>query len=298
MKTKLTILLTLLCAPSLWSQEVPRAEIFGGYSYLNADTNNLASPSRQSANGWEASVSGNFNERFAVEGDFSGYYKTYGIDLSAFGLSTVNVDVHDFSFSGGPRVNFRPAFFHALIGGDRLTGSALGFSRSQNSFAAAFGGGVEVKVARQWAVRASADYVLTRHNVFELPGTSFTQNNFRASAGVVFYIFGGTGESAPPSSQSRTKRVVEPCEPVSEAPILGVSGCATGNGLRVTKIQAGSPGAHAGITPGDIVVKIDGRPVESGRDIDLAIAASQTGTITVGYLVKGNWLTEQEIKVR
>jgi hypothetical protein len=35
------------------------------------------------------------------------------------------VDVHDYSYLAGPRVNFRPVFVHALIGGDHLTGSAL-----------------------------------------------------------------------------------------------------------------------------------------------------------------------------
>jgi len=313
MKTKLTILLTLLCAPSLWSQEVPRAEIFGGYSYLNADTNNLASPSRQSANGWEVSVSGNFNKWFAVEGDFSGYYKTYSVNtavlLPGLGLGIIDLHIHDYGFLGGPRFNLRPVFVHALVGGDHLTGSvnipSVGSgSASQDSFAGAFGGGVEWKVSPHWAVRGSADYVLTRHNILNLiPTVSLpdkTQNNFRASVGVVF-LLGEIGESSPRESSqpvSSHKPNTSECEPVSDVPILGVSGCATGNGLRVTKVQAGSPGAHAGINPGDIVVKIDGRPVGSGRDIELAIAASQTGTIIVGYLVKGNWLTEHEIKLR
>src|SRR5713101_7339983 len=130
MKIKLTMLFALLCTPSLWCQEVPRLEIFGGYSYLNADTNNLASPSRQSANGWEASVSGNFNKWFAVEGSVSGYYKTYSVDVSALGLglNTIDLNVHDYSFVGGPRLNFQPVFVHALVGGDHPTGSVLGFS--------------------------------------------------------------------------------------------------------------------------------------------------------------------------
>jgi hypothetical protein len=53
-------------------QDFPKAEVYGGYSYVNIDTNGLTS--RQNANGWEAAVSGNFNKWFAVEGDVSGYY--------------------------------------------------------------------------------------------------------------------------------------------------------------------------------------------------------------------------------
>ena len=283
MKITLALLAMLFCGSSLWCQEVPKAEVFGGYSYVNFDTNGLTS--RQSANGWEASVSGNFNTWFALEGGVSGYYKTYS-----------DVNVHDFAFAGGPRINFRPIFVHALIGFDHLSANQdLG---SQNSFAGAFGGGVQWKVAPRWAVRASADYVLTRHNIFG--GPAFTQNNYRVSGGIVF-LLGEMGESSPRETSQRVpshKPSTSECEPVSEAPILGLSGCATGDGLRVTKVQAGSAGAHAGINLGDIVVKIDGRPVESGRDIELAIAASQTGTITVSYLVKGNWMTEQQVKIR
>lgn len=47
-----------------------RADLFGGYSYLNIDTNHLSS--RQNANGWEASIAGNFSKWFAAEAAVSG----------------------------------------------------------------------------------------------------------------------------------------------------------------------------------------------------------------------------------
>src|ERR1700722_6816093 len=78
-----------------------RADLFGGYSYVNIDTNGLTS--RQNANGWGASVSGNFNEWFAVEGDVSGYYKSYSISLADVGSATAKVS--DYSFAAGPRIN-------------------------------------------------------------------------------------------------------------------------------------------------------------------------------------------------
>jgi membrane-associated protease RseP (regulator of RpoE activity) len=200
----------------------------------------------------------------------------------------------------------------ALVGGDHLTGSVNipsvgGGSASQNSFAAAFGGGVQWKVTPHWAVRGSADYVLTRHNILNLiPGVSAsvqTQNNFHASVGIVFLV-GGMSESSrhvhesKPQVVSRRSNLSETCEAVSDAPILGVSGCTTSNGLKITSVQLGSPGAQAGINVGDVVVKIDGRPVQSGRDIELAIAASQTGTISVRFMIKGMWMAEHEVRVR
>lgn len=239
---KLALVLTFaacLSSSTRAQDDPPRLEVFGGYSYLNIDTNGLTS--RQSANGWEASISGDLNRWFAVEGDFSGYYKTYPFDLSLLGLSTVNVSVHDYSYLGGPRINFRPIFLHALIGGDHLTGSALGFSASQDSFAAAFGGGVQWKVAPRWAVRASGDYVLTHHNIFGIPGVTYSQNNFRASAGIV-YTFGGSREHSPWPGASAPRANSSPqCEDSSEAALLGVVGCSTELGVRVTSVRPRSP---------------------------------------------------------
>ncbi len=152
-----TVGICLLVSSFAFGQD-SRADLFGGYSYLNIDTNGLSS--RQSANGWEASISGNFNKWFAVEGDVSGYYKSYSVNLESIGLGVVDVKVTDYSYAGGPRINLRPFFIHALFGGDHLAGSALGFSRSQDSLAG-LAGGVQWKVSGPWSVRASADYAFT-----------------------------------------------------------------------------------------------------------------------------------------
>lgn len=107
MRNVVIVIGIMLCfCSSSRAQDVPRVEVFGGYSYVNIDTNGLIS--RQSANGWETSVAGNFNRWFALEGDLSGYYKTYAVDLSAFDLGVVDVNVHDYGFVGGPRFNFHP----------------------------------------------------------------------------------------------------------------------------------------------------------------------------------------------
>lgn len=298
----LAIASMLIFDPSARAQETPRVDVFGGYSYLSADTNNLASPSRQSANGWEASVSWNYNRWFAVEGDFSGYYKTYPLDVAVLGLgiSEVNLDFHDYGYVGGPRFNFRPVFFHALVGGDHLTGSVpsvVSGSASQNSFAAAFGGGVQIPVAPRWAVRGSADYVLTRHNIYNLiPGLSgpaYTQNNFRVSVGVV-YTFGSTyagGSHA--SSGELTKASVG-----EESVLLGITGYGRDDGVVITSVRDSSPAARAGIQAGDVITGIDGEPVHSGREIETAIGTSKTGTVRVMYFRSGVLQIEQDVKIR
>jgi hypothetical protein len=155
-------------------------ELFGGYSYLNADMNGL--DSRQSVHGWNASVSTNVNPWFAAEFDVAGYYKTVsGILYQAY------------SYAAGPRVNFRPVFVHALFGGDRSSFGSSGISVSQNSFAGMLGGGVQVPLTHGLAFRGSVDYVFSRHNIFKVLNPSLpsvTQNNIRASAGIVILLGG------------------------------------------------------------------------------------------------------------
>jgi membrane-associated protease RseP (regulator of RpoE activity) len=235
-----------------------------------------------------------------VEGDFGAYYKNYSFVIlgPAFTLIDVTLHAHDYSYAGGPRVNFRPLFVHALFGGDHLAENSIG---SQNAFALALGGGLEWKVASHWAVRGSGDYVRTRHNIFG--GPPFTQNNFRASAGIVYMFGGGMSEGRDRHDRdhrdmNRQVETATPCDSKSEAALLGVVGCGSEGGLKVTTVRPGSPAAQVGITPGDIVTMIDGRPVQNSRDIELAIAASTTGIVKITYSIKGNWATVREVKVR
>lgn len=157
-----------------YGNNVPRLEVFGGFSYLNAGTNALTA--RQNVLGFEGSVAMHVNRWIAGEANFGGYYKT---------LTIVNVGTfpfHDYTAMAGPRLNMRKAFFHALVGIDHLSGSTNFYSvavSSNNVLAGAAGGGVQWNIARQLALRTSADYVMSRFG-------GVMQNNFRVSLGVVF----------------------------------------------------------------------------------------------------------------
>jgi hypothetical protein len=263
-----------------------RADLFGGYSYLNIDTNGLTS--RQSANGWEASVSGNFNKWFAVEGDVSGYYKTYSVNLALLNLGSLDVKVTDYSYAAGPRINLRPIFIHALFGGDHLTGSALGYSASQDGLAGAIGGGVQWKVSGPWSVRASADYTFTRHNIFG--GPAYTQNNVRASAGIV-YSFGGTerASKAPRQSVPRSSGGAGML-----IPSLGITATMGNNpGAEITDEAPNGAAALAGLHPGDVIDQVDGKRVSTPTELAAELANRPTGDrITIGYLIRGQWQKE------
>jgi hypothetical protein len=253
-----------------------RADLFGGYSYLNIDTNGLSS--RQSANGWEASISANFNRWFAAEADASGYYKSYDI-------LGVNVAVRDYSYVAGPRFNFKPVFVHALIGGDHLSAGALGQSASQDGLAGAFGGGLQWRFSRRLSFRASADYVLSRHNI--VGGSSVTQNNVRASVGVV-YSFGikTTVVSGP--------RQVTGSPGGMQLALLGVVVKSGRNqGAEIADVAPNGVADLARIRVGDVINAVDGKPVNSPMELATALSAISPGSkVRIGYMIRGQWQAE------
>jgi hypothetical protein len=115
-----------------------------------------------------------------VQGDLGGYYKDLG------SVTGTDVHAHDYLLTGGPKVSFRPLFFHALFGVDRFTGSTsssgISMSASQNAFASVLGGGIDLRISDRWTIRPSIDYVLTRHGV----PTADTQNDLRLGASLVY----------------------------------------------------------------------------------------------------------------
>jgi hypothetical protein len=266
----------------VFAQDFQRAEVFGGYSYLNIDTNGLTS--RQSMNGWETSLSVNFNKWVAAEGDFSGYYKGYG----ALGVSA---RASDYGYVFGPRFNYRPndsftVFGHTLFGGDHLGGSVSGSlfgypvsaSASQNGFAMAFGGGVQQRIAKHFAVRGGADWVLTHHNVFG--GNSVDQNNFRLSVGVV-YTFGGVGKQAAAPQQQGVPSGSAPQQSVDlqlgklRLEKLGLSGeVKSVYGFTVTGVAPNSPAAQSGIAVGDYIVAVNAKPIKTADDLFSVLSVS------------------------
>jgi opacity protein-like surface antigen len=159
-------------------------ELFGGYSYTRLD---FAGSSRNlNLNGWQASVSYNFNNWLGATAEFSGQYGR--VSVLSFGppLVAARTDFNHHTFLFGPRLTDRKherftPFAHALFGvareGFGQTPSLPAFSETK--FALALGGGLDWKLSDRIAVRlAQADYQLTRQS-------NFHQSNFRYSGGLV-----------------------------------------------------------------------------------------------------------------
>jgi hypothetical protein len=74
--------LLLVFAMMTAAQELPKIELFGGYSFLQA------SPARTAgfnSNGWDASVVGNFNRWLGVEANLSDHYGTSPQNIEGLG---------------------------------------------------------------------------------------------------------------------------------------------------------------------------------------------------------------------
>jgi len=178
--TCVTMVVLLLVSASTFAAEVPKAEVFGGYSMSRMPsswTNNL--------NGWNASVAGNLNSWFGLAGDFSGYYASPEISISSLNIP-IGPEQSQYMYLLGPQFSYRGfgrvvPFTHVLVGRVHASSGLFGFNYSNSSaFAAAVGGGLDIPLSKMIAIRAiQADYLMTR---FDQAG----QNNARLSAGIVF----------------------------------------------------------------------------------------------------------------
>jgi len=178
---KLVVLIALLGLFSLplMAQDTPKAEVFGGYQYTHITINTTVAGTSINKgfnfNGWNASVTGNFNKYFGVAADFSGDYKS---------ISGVNTNIYTYTF--GPVVSLNHEgtvnpFVHALFGGVHAGAGQSGVGVSSNGFAMLAGGGVDAKVAPHIAVRlAQFDWFY-----YHVQGLSESKN-VRISTGIVF----------------------------------------------------------------------------------------------------------------
>ncbi len=168
--------------------ETPKAEIGLNYSYTRINPGGTFGS--YNANGGFADVAYNFNKYFSAVADLGGNFSG-----TQNGVALNNTT---FEYLFGPRVNFRHSRFtpyaQALFGGVRYsngfnpTSADPRLGTSQNNFAAAFGGGLDINVSQHFAVRPfQVEYLMTQIQ----PGSTnlnYTQNNLRYSAGVVLRL--------------------------------------------------------------------------------------------------------------
>jgi hypothetical protein len=166
--------LSLFVTATAMAQEVPRIEVFGGYSHLIANVNGTSS----NFNGATLAVGENVNRWFGGTLDFTGHWGTqagYRVNTQTLMYGPV------FSYRGLP--NITPSG-HVLMGFVHGSPGYLGVSESDRVFGAMLGGSVDVGFTRMVAFRViQADYLFSRF-------FHTRQDNIRLSAGIVLR-FGG-----------------------------------------------------------------------------------------------------------
>lgn len=145
-------------------QESAGGDIYLGYSMLNGDTLSKAS-------GFEAALTGNFNDWFGLKADFSANYESIGGGTG-----------REFNLLFGPQVSTGSerlrVFGHGLIGLAHFSIDPGGSSDTSAGWV--LGGGADWKLNDQFAVRfAQLDYHGAK--IFNT-----TQKDLRFSAGVLF----------------------------------------------------------------------------------------------------------------
>jgi opacity protein-like surface antigen len=213
----LLLLLVVLFAPLAPAQDTPKYEVFGGATYTRQDINedvNDVHVRYINGIGWHGSLTGNAFSWLGVVFDFSGTFSnpTFGSgDLAKFGVASLPAQINSstFTYLFGPRFSYRSQrlgrftpYGEILFGAAtlRVSSPQLGITNviSNTSFATALGGGVDARINRRVTLRLfEANYLLTRfpltdiNQATQLPefgGIRRTQNNIRASVGVVFNI--------------------------------------------------------------------------------------------------------------
>jgi len=208
-KSFLLTLIIVACASIAVAQaDYKRWEIFGGYSHnrmetgagdYNPDTGEFIEK-REGFHGFNASITRNFSRYFGLKGDVSGFYKRETVRYDTIERA---VDIHTslYNFLTGVQIKdnsteatFKP-FAHALpgVGYERtrftftkeacaaLINCPAEHLRSNTFFAAALGGGLDIRASDRFDIRA----IQVDYNPMRLGER--TQDNLRIGVGIVIH---------------------------------------------------------------------------------------------------------------
>ena len=195
-KALFTALFFVFCAPLAFAQgDFQRGEFGIMYSHNLVDTNGAfnSDPTdngRDGFNGVNVDAGYNFSRYFGAKVDFSYHQKSADVTIPAAG--TFNIDGKLTQFMGGVKIQdnametkVRP-FAQLLVGVGRAeietsgTGFPAGFGVSETGFAAAVGGGLDIRVHRNVDIRA----IKVEYNPVRIEGE--TDNNIRLGVGLNF----------------------------------------------------------------------------------------------------------------
>ncbi|HEY0764371.1 MAG TPA: outer membrane beta-barrel protein [Pyrinomonadaceae bacterium] len=192
--------------------EYPKVEVFVGYSALGEANSpgisfapNSSVPANYNANaGFETSIIGNFRKWVGLKGDFSAHFNNESAQgLLTFCNPACTTATQDFqlktrvyNFLAGPEFKARNStrftpFAHALAGVAHTSATFttpgptfnLLLKKSDNSFALALGGGLDIRASKRVSFRGVLDY----NPIFVNDPISGRRDFLRLSLGVLFH---------------------------------------------------------------------------------------------------------------
>jgi hypothetical protein len=208
MRIRIVVLvgLALLMGRGAFAQEYDKVEILGNYSYASGNPANVLHSF--ALNGGGGAIVYNFSRFFGIKGDLQGY----GSSTSTFTAVTINPLIAGptiaptvrasgnlFTYMAGPQLRLpthtiKP-FAEFLFGGAHTNlyrnlynaAGATSLATSNNSFAMAIGGGMDIRLNKHLSFRPfQMDYLLTSFKDSLVPGGNNHQNNWRYLAGLNF----------------------------------------------------------------------------------------------------------------
>ena len=151
------------------AQDVPRIEVFGGYSYLRFDSRSFGFASSSNLNGYNLAPAFNIFHGFGVVGELSGQYGSH--------LNLRDVAV-------GPQILYprnNLIFFAHVMYGDARTHVSVGNGPGDTARVIVAGAGADLHYSSRLSFRVlQVDYLRT--SLFR-----GTQNNVRISTGLVYH---------------------------------------------------------------------------------------------------------------
>jgi hypothetical protein len=151
------------------AQDVPRIEVFGGYSYLRFDSRSFGFAGSSNLNGYNLAPAFNIFHGFGVVGELSGQYGSH--------LNLRDVAV-------GPQILYprnNLIFFAHVMYGDARTHVSVGNGPGDTARVIVAGAGADLHYSSRLSIRVvQVDYLRT--SLFH-----GTQNNFRISTGLVYH---------------------------------------------------------------------------------------------------------------
>jgi opacity protein-like surface antigen len=326
------LLFVSLGSAAVAQQGYPRAEVFGGYSYLHLDTQGVTSATLDSVcnsalgagscpagtiqvhngfNGWNGALQGNVNRWLGVAADFSGHYGTpvtissqAQATLTALGILETVPKAKSYSYLFGPVISSRnkriTLFGHALLGVNDVS-----VTLSSGRVAGLVIPGLTASDnAFAGAFGGGADSRIASHLALRLQADYLlTKHDF--SYGVqgiathqnnvrisVGIVYRFETGVIPNATSARSSGTV--------IPALGVRvTTAASGGAEIVEVAPNGVAQLAGLNVEDVIHAVDGNTINSAMELAVKLTNLAPGTqVKLVYMVHGAWQTETVVILR